>query len=137
MKQITYSLAQIEKAARFVIDHSQHNRILAFYGEMGAGKTTLIKEICRLLDVKDMVNSPTFAIVYEYKTNNDAVIYHFDFYRIKDIEEVLAIGYEDYFFSGAYCLLEWPEKAEPLLPADTLKINITVISADFRKIEIM
>lgn len=99
-------------------------RIFAFYGNMGAGKTTFIKEFCRQLGVETIVNSPTFAIVNEYLARSGQSIYHFDLYRLKNWEEMLDIGYEDYFFSGNYCLIEWPEKIENLLPADTVEVRI-------------
>jgi tRNA threonylcarbamoyladenosine biosynthesis protein TsaE len=99
--------------------------IFAFYGKMGAGKTTFIKALCKALGVEDEVNSPTFAIVNEYRSESTAeLIYHFDFYRIKKVEEVYDLGYEDYFYSGALCFIEWPELIEELLPEDTKKISI-------------
>ncbi len=101
-------------------------RIFAFYGEMGAGKTTFIKALCMELGVYDTVNSPTFVLINQYQTKTDEPVFHFDFYRIKKIGEVLDIGYEDYFYSGSYCLIEWPEKIEPLLPEGTVKVSIVV-----------
>lgn len=91
---------------------------------MGAGKTTFIKAICHELGVADIVQSPTFSIINEYKTTTGESLFHFDFYRIKKLEEVFDIGYEDYIYSGSYCFLEWPELIEPLLPEDTVRINI-------------
>jgi len=104
---------------------TQHN-IVAFYGIMGAGKTTLIKAVCEALGVANMVNSPTFALVNEYHIPNGEPIYHFDFYRINKIEEVYDMGYEDYFYSGHLCLIEWPELVETLLPKNTLRLHIEV-----------
>ncbi len=101
-------------------------RVFAMYGEMGAGKTTFIKAICKVLNVEDVVSSPTFALVYEYSSAEAGVIYHFDLYRIKEIEELYDLGYEDYFYSGNLCFIEWPEKAEYLLPEDAVKVFITV-----------
>ncbi len=101
-------------------------RIFAFYGEMGAGKTTFIKALCKALGVYDMVNSPSFALINQYQTETDEPVFHFDFYRIKKIGEVLDIGYEDYFYSGSYCLIEWPEKIEHLLPEGTVKVSIVI-----------
>lgn len=98
--------------------------VVAFYGKMGAGKTTLIKELCKQLGVIDVVNSPTFSLVNEYHTENGETIYHFDFYRINKLEEVYDFGYEEYFYSGNLCLIEWPELIEPLLPENTLKLQI-------------
>ena len=91
------------------------HRVIAFYGEMGVGKTTLIKELCAQLGVEDIPNSPTFSIVNEYLTQKGATLYHFDFYRIEEEEEVYDLGYEDYFYSGNYCFVEWPEKIMNLL----------------------
>jgi len=99
-------------------------KCFAFFGEMGAGKTTFIKAICDELQVIDWVNSPSFAIINEYHTAADEVLYHFDFYRINKIEEVYDLGYEDYFYSGRYCFFEWAEKIEDLLPDDCLHIEI-------------
>jgi tRNA threonylcarbamoyladenosine biosynthesis protein TsaE len=101
-------------------------KIVAFFGEMGAGKTTFIKALCRELKVVDGVSSPTFALVYEYYTKDDSVIYHFDFYRIKSATELFDLGYEDYFYSGNLCFIEWPEKAIHLIPSDALRVHITV-----------
>jgi tRNA threonylcarbamoyladenosine biosynthesis protein TsaE len=105
----------LPEAAKQIIATGYDYKIWTFYGEMGAGKTTFIKSICNELGVIESVSSPTFSLVNEYKTSNNGVIYHFDFYRIKSIEEVYDIGYEDYFYSGNLCLVEWPEKIEELL----------------------
>ncbi len=112
-----------EIAARILMDNPSQ-RLLAFYGKMGVGKTTLIKEICRQLKVKDLVGSPTFSIINQYITPDGNSLYHFDFYRMKSLEEAYDIGYEDYFFSGNYCFIEWPEKIETLLPESCLKIYL-------------
>lgn len=112
--------------ASALIEFHKDKRIFAFHGEMGAGKTTFIKTICEHLKVTDTVSSPTFAIVNEYFTENLTSIYHFDLYRIKSWTEMLEIGYEDYFYSGNYCLLEWPEKIVNLLPEETVHVNILV-----------
>jgi tRNA threonylcarbamoyladenosine biosynthesis protein TsaE len=98
--------------------------VVAFYGSMGAGKTTLIKDLCHRMGVTDEVNSPTFAIVNEYVTGEGDSVYHFDFYRIKKLEEAFDIGYENYFYSGCLCLIEWPELIEPLLPDRYLRVEI-------------
>lgn len=119
------SLDNIEEVAKEFINLMGDNTIFAFYGKMGAGKTTFIKALCKALGVEDEVNSPTFAIVNEYRSESTAeLIYHFDFYRIKKVEEVYDLGYEDYFYSGALCFIEWPELIEELLPEDTKKISI-------------
>ena len=116
----------IEEAAREFIKNMGDDTVFAFYGKMGAGKTTFIKALCKLLGVEDEVNSPTFAIINEYRSQTTAeLIYHFDFYRIKKLDEVYDLGYEDYFYSGALCFIEWPELVEELLPLDARKVTIT------------
>ena len=118
------SIDGIVEAAKAFVDAMGEKRVFAFYGKMGAGKTTFIKAVCENLGVEDVINSPTFAIVNEYVDGNDEPIYHFDFYRIKKEQEVLDIGYEDYVYSGNVCFMEWPELIEGLLPADVVKVNI-------------
>ena len=118
------SLEQIHDAARQFIEAMGDNTVFAFYGKMGAGKTTFIKAVCECLGVEDVINSPTFAIVNEYRSGSGELIYHFDFYRIKKLEEVYDMGYEDYFYSGALCFIEWPELVEDLLPPDAVKVSI-------------
>lgn len=118
------SIDEIDSAAKKFIDEMGNNHVFAFYGKMGAGKTTFIKAVCENLGVEDVINSPTFAIVNEYVDGNDEPIYHFDFYRIKKEQEVLDIGYEDYVYSGNICFMEWPELIEGLLPADVVKVTI-------------
>ena len=113
----------IREAAREFIEYIGDRRVFAFYGKMGAGKTTFIKAICEELGVDDVITSPTFAIVNEYTAQGDPV-YHFDFYRIKKLEEVYDMGFEDYFYSGALCLIEWPELIEDVLPEDAVKVTI-------------
>lgn len=116
----------IHEAAREFIQNIGDRTVFAFYGKMGAGKTTFVKAICEELGVKDVITSPTFAIVNEYETSpKPQSIYHFDFYRIKRLEEVYDMGYEDYFYSGALCFIEWPELIEDLLPEDAVKVTIT------------
>jgi len=117
-----YTEERIGDVARKLLDFNPDCRIFAFYGAMGVGKTTLIKAICRHLQTIDIVGSPTFSIINQYLTKNNNSIYHFDFYRLNKIEEAFDIGYEDYFYSGNYCLIEWPEKIEKLLPAGTCKV---------------
>ena len=118
------SIDKIDEAAREFIEGMGDNTIFAFYGKMGAGKTTFIKAICEALGVQDVINSPTFAIVNEYMAGNGEPIYHFDFYRIKKEQEVLGIGYEDYIYSDCLCFMEWPELIEDLLPEDAVKVTI-------------
>lgn len=120
------SPAQLPEAAKQFVQAMDQNTVFAFYGKMGAGKTTFIKAICEELGVTDVINSPTFSIVNEYRSDTTGeLIYHFDFYRIKKIEEVYDMGYEDYFDSGAVCFIEWPELIDDLLPGDAVKISIT------------
>lgn len=115
---------QLPQIAEKILNYSPNSRILAFYGKMGVGKTTLIKAICKHLNVIDNVGSPTFSIINQYITKDNDTLYHFDFYRIKKLEEAFDIGYEDYFFSNSYCFLEWPEKIEELLPNDCIRIYL-------------
>ncbi len=119
------SLDQIHDAAREFIAAMGDNTVFAFYGKMGAGKTTFVKALCRELGVEDVVTSPTFAVINEYRSEiAGELIYHFDFYRIKKLEEVYDMGYEDYFYSGALCFIEWPELIEELLPGNTVCVTI-------------
>ena len=119
------SLDRIEEAARQFVDAMGDRTVFAFYGKMGAGKTTFVKEVCTLLGVTDNIASPTFAIVNEYlSTRTGEPIYHFDFYRVDRPEEALDFGYEDYVYSGAICFIEWPEKIESLLPDGTVDVYI-------------
>ena len=127
-------LKALDLIAKKLIDKFPDNRIYAFYGKMGAGKTTFIQAVCRALGSSDNVTSPTFALINEYKTGQLQSVFHFDFYRIKDIEEAFDLGYEDYFYSGSYCLIEWPELIEPLLPENIVKVKIEVAEDGIRNI---
>ena len=118
------SVNEIRKAAQEFVAAMGDRTVFAFYGKMGAGKTTFIKAVCEELGVEDVINSPTFAIVNEYVDGRGEPIYHFDFYRIKNQQEVLDIGYEDYVYSGNVCFMEWPELIENLLPDDAVKVTI-------------
>ncbi|MBP3246129.1 MAG: tRNA (adenosine(37)-N6)-threonylcarbamoyltransferase complex ATPase subunit type 1 TsaE [Bacteroidaceae bacterium] len=119
------SLDNIKEAAKQFVAAIDQNTVFAFYGKMGAGKTTFTKAVCEELGVTDTVASPTFAIVNEYRSDTTGeLIYHFDFYRIKKLDEVYDMGYEDYFYSGALCFIEWPELIEELLPEDAVKVTI-------------
>lgn len=119
------SIDNIREAARQFVSSMDEASVFAFYGSMGAGKTTFIKAVCEELGVEDVITSPTFAIVNEYRAEETGeLIYHFDFYRIKKLEEVYDMGYEDYFYSGALCFIEWPELIEELLPTDAVRVRI-------------
>lgn len=119
------SLDAIRAAAQQFVNSIGEARVIAFYGGMGAGKTTFIKALCQELGVDDVITSPTFALVNEYRSDTTGeLVYHFDFYRINKIEEVYDMGYEDYFYSGAICLIEWPELIEDLLPEDAVRVDI-------------
>ena len=126
MKLTIRSLDTIRETAHEFVANMGQASVFAFYGKMGAGKTTFVKAICEELGVEDVITSPTFAIVNEYQsTKTGGTIYHFDFYRIKKLDEVYDMGYEDYFYSGAPCFLEWPELIEEILPNDAVKVTIT------------
>jgi tRNA threonylcarbamoyladenosine biosynthesis protein TsaE len=126
-EEIVYSeLSDIGKVAEKIIAFAGNIKIWAFEGEMGAGKTTLIKAICRHLKVEDNVTSPTFSLVNEYRSVDQHTYYHFDFYRLKDETEAMDIGVEEYFYSGNYCFIEWPSKIQSLLPSEFIEVNIAV-----------
>ncbi|MGO1243465.1 MAG: tRNA (adenosine(37)-N6)-threonylcarbamoyltransferase complex ATPase subunit type 1 TsaE [Sphingobacterium sp.] len=133
METIVNSLHELELLAAEILNTFPHERIFLLYGEMGAGKTTLVNAFCRALEVSDDTSSPTFSIVNEYLSPH-APVYHFDFYRLKHETEALDLGYEEYFYSEAYCFVEWPEKIPNLLPDKIVNITIEVLSATSRKI---
>ena len=129
------SLERIQEAAKNFVANMGDNTVFAFYGKMGAGKTTFVKAICEELGVEDTITSPTFAIVNEYRSDlAGELIYHFDFYRIKKLDEVYDMGYEDYFYSGAICFIEWPELIEELLPGNTVKVSIEELESGEREV---
>ena len=129
------SLGEINEVARQFIRNMGESTVFAFYGKMGAGKTTFIKAICEELGISEGVNSPTFAIVNEYRSDSTGeLVYHFDFYRINKIEEVYDLGYEDYFYSGVLCFMEWSEKIEELLPPETVVVTIEEVENSVRKV---
>lgn len=133
--QFTFSLDEIELAAQKVIDFS-NNRVILFNGEMGAGKTTLIKQIARLLGVSGTTSSPTFSLVNEYPIDDQTFFYHFDMYRLTDEEQALDIGIEEYLYSGHWCMIEWPEKITNLIPPNHTLVNIKLETGNRRSIEI-
>jgi len=135
MKIIIADRSRLHDAARHFLKETSGRKIIAFYGQMGSGKTTFIRALCNEMGVADTVTSPTFTLINEYRRPGSLPVYHFDFYRIKKITEVLDFGIEEYFDSGAPCLMEWPELIEPLLPPETLRVTITVAPDGSRVIE--
>ncbi len=129
------SLGVINKVAEKFIEAHPADRLFAFYGKMGSGKTTFIKALCERFQVVDYVTSPTFALINVYETKQAQEIFHFDFYRIKSMDELFDLGYEEYFFSDKYCFIEWPELIEPLLPSNTVRVTITETESGSRIIE--
>ena len=125
MKIVVNCVSELELAATSLLELISDNNIICFHGEMGVGKTTFIKEICKKLGVEDVVSSPTFSIINEYLTENNESVYHFDFYRIEKEEEAFDIGYEEYFYQGNLCLIEWPEKISSIIPKNIIKVQIT------------
>ena len=132
---INYSLAGLPKISKEIITKVK-NKTLLFYGQMGVGKTTLIKEICKALEVQDSISSPTFSLVNEYQTSINEKVFHFDFYRITDEEEALDMGIEEYFDNNDWCLIEWPENIENLLPLDAVEIHLTMFDNGKRNINL-
>ncbi len=130
-----YSLEDLSEVASAIIS-SSINKTLLFYGQMGTGKTTLIKEICKELQVKDTISSPTFSLVNEYQTSKNEKVFHFDFYRIMDEKEALDMGIEEYFYNNDWCLIEWPENIENLLPLEVVEIHITTLDNGKRNIQL-
>jgi tRNA threonylcarbamoyladenosine biosynthesis protein TsaE len=131
---IIKDLKDIERAAREFLTLKGGASIVAFYGAMGAGKTTFTKAICKVLGVPDSVNSPTFTIINEYRTTAGDPVYHFDFYRINKLEEAYDIGFDEFVDSGYLCLIEWPEKIESMLPEDVMRVHINVLGDDSREV---
>ena len=133
-KLIIPSLNRIDEVAATFLQMTGEIRVMAFSGDLGAGKTTFIQAICRQLGVDTDVNSPTFALINEYFSGSGESIYHFDLYRIEDPVELFDMGYEEYFFSQSRCLIEWPEKAEHLIPEDALRVHIRVLPDETREL---
>lgn len=117
---------ELEAIAHQILEDFNSQRVFTFSGNLGSGKTTFIKYLCRVLGVKEQVSSPTFALVNEYSGDNNLKIYHFDIYRIKNLQEAYDMGYEEYFYSGNYCFIEWPEMIEELIPEDAVKVKIEI-----------
>lgn len=132
-----FALEELPQIAKELLSAIGSHKIITFYGEMGAGKTTLIKQLCKTLKVTDTIQSPTFSIVNEYLTEDNQQIYHFDFYRIKEEEEALDFGVEEYFYSGNYCFIEWPEKIPNLIPEKAVKVSIILTEDNKRLITIL
>jgi len=124
----------LDEVAKDIVNHLTESKIILFYGEMGAGKTTLIKEICRQFGVNETMSSPTFSVVNEYQTSDKKTIYHFDLYRIKSVEECFDLGMEEYLYSNNYCFIEWPEVALPLLPDKYYSLHIKTSTDNTRSI---
>lgn len=133
MKEIVADQTQLATVAEVILKEYPQERVFGFYGEMGAGKTTLIKEMCHYLGVQDVTSSPTFAIVNEYWTEDNRPLYHFDFYRIDEPEDATRIGFEEYLYSGSYCFIEWTEKVEEILQGDYIRIDIQRVDDATRK----
>lgn len=135
MKSISItSTAELNYVAQELLAFAQQQKFFIFEGEMAAGKTTFIKAFCEVIGVEDVVSSPTFSIVNEYRSK-DCPVYHFDFYRLKNLQEVYDIGYEEYFYSDNYCLVEWPQKIQELLPENYIKVQITITGNEQRLFE--
>lgn len=133
---VNFKLAEIENAAADLLSVAADKKVIAFHGEMGAGKTTFIHAMCNVLAVKDVVGSPTFSIINEYRAGNGDIIFHLDLYRLKDEEEAIAAGVEDCLYSGNLCLVEWPEKAAGIFPEDTVHCYLKSISHNERNLQI-
>ena len=134
--EVIFSLNEIESAAENLLGQTGNYKVFAFHGEMGAGKTTFIHALCQAMGVEDIVSSPTFSIINEYKTKQRQTVYHMDLYRIKDENEAINAGVEDCLYSGNICLVEWPDKAAGILPDNTLHLYITSIADNTRKLKI-
>jgi tRNA threonylcarbamoyladenosine biosynthesis protein TsaE len=135
MQYTIHHLDELPDLARKILDQCADYRIFCLYGDLGAGKTTLVKAICLQLGAGDVVKSPTFALVNEYE-GSEGSIYHFDFYRVKRIEEIFDLGFEEYVDSGDYCFIEWPEVAEPLLPEETVEIRLETTGLTSRTVKV-
>ena len=136
MKEIICKLDNLDAAAAEFLETVGEERLIAFYGHLGAGKTTFIKALCDALGVEDNVCSPTFTIVNEYQAASGEPVYHFDFYRVDSLKEASDLGLEEYFYSGSFCFMEWPEKIADLLPEETVEVRIEPLDEVTRRIKI-
>lgn len=134
--EVNFELEKINDAAERLLNAAAGHKVLAFHGEMGAGKTTFIHALCEMIGVTDTISSPTFSIINQYKTRKGQTVYHMDLYRIKDEAEAINAGVEDCLFSGNTCLVEWPEKTPGIFPVDTLHLTITYVDDNTRKLKI-
>jgi tRNA threonylcarbamoyladenosine biosynthesis protein TsaE len=132
---ITFSIDQLNEVAQQILDHNP-NKVILFNGEMGVGKTTLIKQLCKTLGVNEATSSPTFSIVNEYQTTNNQTVYHFDFYRLNKETEALDMGVDDYLYSGDWCFIEWSEKIENLIPEQHTVISLNLLPNGDRLLEL-
>jgi tRNA threonylcarbamoyladenosine biosynthesis protein TsaE len=135
--EIVFRLNDIEQAAEWFLEHTSANRCFTFSGDMGAGKTTFISAVCKLLGADDNFSSPTFSIVNEYNATTKGILYHIDLYRLKDAKEAVSAGVEDCLFSGSYCFVEWPERAPDIFPENTISCFLYVIDSDTRKLKLI
>lgn len=134
--ELIFKLTDISNAAQWLLDQTNGSKCIAFHGEMGAGKTTFISALCTLLGVQSGQSSPTFPIINDYVTSNGETVYHIDLYRLKSETEAMAAGVEDCLYSGNYCFVEWPEKAQGIFPPDVVYVNINTIDSDTRNIKL-
>ena len=133
---LNFTLENIDQAAKQLLAQTGSDRVFAFHGEMGAGKTTFINALCKVLQVKDSISSPTFSIINQYATADNTIVYHLDLYRLKSAQEAINAGVEDCLFSGNTCFVEWPEKAPAIFPDDSLYITIISTGTDMRKLSL-
>ncbi|MEI7734724.1 MAG: tRNA (adenosine(37)-N6)-threonylcarbamoyltransferase complex ATPase subunit type 1 TsaE [Ferruginibacter sp.] len=134
--ELNFTLENIDQAAKELLAQTGSDRVFAFHGEMGAGKTTFINALCKVLQVKDSISSPTFSIINQYATADNTIVYHMDLYRLKSVQEAIHAGVEDCLFSGNTCFVEWPEKAPAIFPDDTLYLTIISTGTDMRKLSL-
>ena len=124
MKIVVNCISELSQTSQMLLDSLDNSNIVYLYGEMGVGKTTFVKEICKCLEVEDVVSSPTFSIVNQYLCKDKRIIFHFDFYRIKSVEEIFDMGFEEYFYKNHLCIVEWPEMIEPIIDTKVVKVRM-------------